>query len=57
MCQALVDGGYGRGTDGPYWILIRTIDYQIGKKRLVERNGLIGKPDWPEGCFYQRSIE
>ena len=51
MCQALVDGGYGRGTVGPYWILIRTIDYQIGRKRLVERNGLIGRPDWSEGLF------
>jgi hypothetical protein len=51
MCQVLVDGGYGRGTNRPYWDLIRAIDYQIGKKRLVERNGLIGKPDWPEGLF------
>ena len=57
MCQALVDGGYGRGTNRPYWDLIRAIDYQIGKKRLVERNGLIGRPDWPEELFYQRSIE
>jgi hypothetical protein len=51
MCQVLVDGGYGRGTDEPYWDLIRATYYQIKKKRLVERNGLIGKPEWPEELF------
>lgn len=51
MCQAIVDGGYGMGTDRPYWDLIRATDYQILKKRLVERNGLIGKSDWPEEYF------
>lgn len=51
MCRALVDGGYGRGTDRPYWDLVRAVDYQIGKKRLVERNGLIGKPEWAEDLF------
>jgi hypothetical protein len=51
MCRALVDGGYGRGTVGSYWILIRTINYQIDRKRLVKRNGLIGRPDWSEGFF------
>jgi hypothetical protein len=59
MCQALVDGGYGRGTEGPYWILIRTIDYQTTKSKpsLKQINGLIGKLDWPEELFYQTSIE
>jgi hypothetical protein len=52
MCQVLVDGGYGRGTDDPYWDLMRAIYYQIRKNRLVERNGLIGKPDWPKGLFF-----
>jgi hypothetical protein len=51
VCQALVDGGFGRGTKRPYWDLMRAIYYQIRKKRLVERNGLIGRPDWSEGLF------
>lgn len=51
MCKALVDGGYGRGTDEPYWDLIRATYYQVKKKRLVERNGLIGKSDWPKELF------
>ena len=53
MCQTLVDGGYGRGTDDPYWDLIRATYYQIKKKRLVERNGLIGKPEWSKDSFVQ----
>jgi hypothetical protein len=57
MCQVLVDGGYTDDTDDPYWSLIRATYYQKKKKRLVERNGLIGKPEWPEELFYQRSIE
>ena len=51
MCRALVDGGYGDGTKDSYWILIRTVNYHIGRKRLLGVNGLIGKADWPESLF------
>lgn len=51
MCRALVDGGYGGGEESDYWILIRSADYQIGKKRLIERNGLVGKAGWPKALF------
>jgi len=54
MCQTLVDGGFGRGTDEPYWDLIRATYYQIKKKRLIERNGLIGKSDWPKDWFQEK---
>jgi hypothetical protein len=57
MCQALTDGGYGRGTERPYWDLIRGVDYQVGKKKLVEHNGLIGRPDWSEDIFNCPSSE
>jgi hypothetical protein len=53
MCRALVNGGYGDGTD-PYWDLIRTTYYQIKKKRLIEINGLIGKADWPKKMFEEQ---
>lgn len=51
MCRALVNGGYGDGKESHYWILIRMVNYQVDKERLVERNGLIGKPDWPRALF------
>lgn len=47
----LVEGRYGRGTNRRYWDLIRAVDYQVSKKRLVERSGLIGKPEWPKDLF------
>jgi hypothetical protein len=54
MAKEIAAGGYGRGTiQRPYWTLLATINYHLEgkKKRIVERNGLIGKPDWPEELF------
>lgn len=51
MCQAIIDGGYTDDTDNPYWSLMRGVYYQIKKKRLIERNELIGKSDWPKEVF------
>lgn len=51
MCQALVDGGYTDKTEDPYWSLIRATYYQVRKKRLVERSGLLGKSEWPKELF------
>jgi hypothetical protein len=51
ICSVLVEGRYGRGTNRPYWDLIRAVDYQVSKKRLVERSGLIGKQEWPKDLF------
>jgi hypothetical protein len=51
MCRALVNGGYTDDTDDSYWSLIRATYYQIKMKRLVKRNGLLGKSEWPKDIF------
>jgi hypothetical protein len=51
IAKAIVKGGYTGETGDPYWILIRSIGYQVDKKRLVKRNNLIGKPEWPKELF------
>lgn len=53
IAQALVDGGYGRGTKKPYWILVRTVEYQLEKEgaELKEINGLVGRIEWPKDLF------
>jgi hypothetical protein len=48
ICRALVNGGYGNGTEASYWILMRMANYQTEKGRLVKINGLIGKKEWPK---------
>jgi hypothetical protein len=54
ICRALVNGGYGEGTEKSYWILIRSVNYQVETKRLIEINGLIGKADWPKKMFAEQ---
>jgi hypothetical protein len=54
MAKEIAAGGYGQGTiQRPYWTLLASISYHLeGKKRrIVERNGLIGKPEWSEELF------
>lgn len=53
ICRTLVNGGYGEGTEDSYWILIRSVNYQIERDRLVEINGLIGKAEWPKKMFLE----
>lgn len=57
MCRALVDGGYGGGKESHYWVLIRSVEYQVREKKdpvLKEINGLVGKLDWPEEWFNEK---
>lgn len=53
MCQDMVNGGYGRGTERPYADLYNGINYQVTKDKpsLKQINGLIGKLEWPEEWF------
>jgi hypothetical protein len=55
IAKALVDGGYARESQRPFWDVIDAIKYQLDVEQLKEVNGLVGEVDWPEDIFVSGS--